>query len=160
MRARFTALLIVGLALAVPVAGSAAGPSPGQRSPEQARILIPAIAVYATVGTDLMRGPAWWPQSTRPDRHGVVAIAAHDVTPVPGFGWHGPFRFIYRLRPGNRITLVWHRVRYEYVMTGRRVLPDTYLYPFPVDGDWLVLSTCWPAGSAVNRMYVYARRAS
>jgi hypothetical protein len=37
-----------------------------------------------------------------------------DVTPVPGYGGHGPFYRLYFLKPGDLATIRWKGVTYTY----------------------------------------------
>jgi hypothetical protein len=43
-----------------------------------------------------------------------MVIDGHDVTPVPGYGAHGPFYRLYKLRPGDLATIKWNGVTYTY----------------------------------------------
>jgi hypothetical protein len=43
-----------------------------------------------------------------------MVIDGHDVTPVPGYGAHGPFYRLYLLKPGDLATIQWKGVRYTY----------------------------------------------
>jgi hypothetical protein len=63
----------------------------------------------------LAKGPVWDPfHPSRPGQGGTMVIDAHDVTPVPGYGAHGPFYRLYLLRPGDLATITWEGVRYTY----------------------------------------------
>lgn len=143
------AVLVLGLTLARST--SAAG---GQT------ISIPRIGVTAAIGTDLARGPVFWPRVGRPGRGTTIAIAAHDVTPVPGFGGHGPFHDIDELGKGDRIYVRWDGKRYTYVVTGHRLIPSSSLHIADLTPyERLLLTTCWPRGSSAYRLVVYARPA-
>src|SRR5213595_3663033 len=63
------------------------------------------IPVYQQVtGATLGLGAGHYADSNMPGTgHGIVAVAAHRVTPVGGRPY-GPFRFIDRLRRGDSIT--------------------------------------------------------
>lgn len=63
----------------------------------------------------LAMGPVW--DLAHPQRPGggqPMVIDGHDVTPVPGYGAHGPFYRLYLLKPGDLATITWHGVRYTY----------------------------------------------
>jgi len=123
-------------------------------------ISIPHIGVIGTIGSDLARGPVFWPQVGRPGQGTTVAIAAHDITPVPGFHGHGPFHDINELRPGDRIYLSWNNTRYAYRVTGHRLLPSHDMHIADLTRyERLLLTTCWPRGSSRYRLVVYARPA-
>ncbi|HUZ14880.1 MAG TPA: hypothetical protein VMU72_01725 [Gaiellaceae bacterium] len=64
---------------------------------------------------DLARGPIWdlgW--ATRPGDGLTMVIDAHDVTPVPGYGAHGPFYRLYTIKPGYLAKIKWHGVWRTY----------------------------------------------
>jgi LPXTG-site transpeptidase (sortase) family protein len=143
---------LLGLTLALPATAAA--------SSHRDAISIPTIGVTATIGTSLARGAIYWDRVGRPGQGTTVAIAAHDVTPVPGFHGHGPFHDIDRLRKGDRITVSRGGKRYAYRVTGRSVIASTNLHIADLTRyERLVLTTCWPRGSGKYRLVVYARPA-
>jgi LPXTG-site transpeptidase (sortase) family protein len=145
-----TATLVLGLTFALP-AGAAAAPQ---------TISIPKIGVTAGIGASLARGAIFWPRVGRPGQGTTVAIAAHDVTPVPGFHGHGPFHDLNQLRKGDRIYIAWNGKRYAYRVTGHRLVPATNLHIADLTRyERLLLTTCWPPGSSTYRLVVYARPA-
>jgi LPXTG-site transpeptidase (sortase) family protein len=146
-----TAALVLGLTYALP-AGAARHPQP--------TITIPRIGITATIGTNLDHGPIFWPRVGRPGQGTTIAIAAHDITPVPGFHGHGPFHDINKLSKGNTITLTWHGSRHRYTVTGHRLIPATNKHIADLTHyERLILTTCWPRGSSTYRLVIYARPA-
>jgi LPXTG-site transpeptidase (sortase) family protein len=146
-----TVAVVVGLTFALPA--HAAG-----RAPEA--ISIPSIGVSAAIGESLDRGPVFWPRVGRPGQGTTIAIAAHNVTSVPGFDGHGPFHDIDQLRERDRIFLTSHGRRHAYVVTGRRVIRSTNLHMADLTRyERVLLTTCWPRGSSAYRLVVYARPA-
>jgi LPXTG-site transpeptidase (sortase) family protein len=146
------ATALVGLVFALPA--PAARFSPGET------ISIPKIGVTAKIGTRLSRGAIYWKRVARPGRGTTIAIAAHDITPVPGFHGHGPFHDINRLAKGDKITVTHAGRRYGYHVTGQRVFPSTNLHIADLTRyERLLLTTCWPRGSSKYRLVVYARPA-
>src|SRR5215831_7504604 len=64
---------------------------------------------------DLARGPVWdLGYSARPGDGLTMVVDAHDVTPVPGYGAHGPFYRLYTMKPGDLAVIRWHGVRRTY----------------------------------------------
>lgn len=123
-------------------------------------ISIPAIGVSAAIGTTLARGPVFWDRVGRPGQGTTIAVAAHDVTPVPGFDGHGPFHDIDRLRKHDPVYLTVGRDRYVYRVTGQRQIRSTNLHIADLTRwERLLLTTCWPRGSSAYRLVVYARPA-
>ncbi|MEU9860432.1 class E sortase [Streptomyces sp. NPDC047971] len=107
-----------------------------------------------------------YPGTAAPGRPGNVALAGHRNT-------HGePFRYINRLRPGDRIRLQTREREYEYVVdqvlaqtaprdTGviqpvpRSLVKPSYGYSAP--GSYLTLTTCTPEFSSAYRLVVWAK---
>jgi LPXTG-site transpeptidase (sortase) family protein len=143
---------LVGLTAALPATAASSSP--------RNTISIPKIGVTATIGTSLARGAIYWHRVGRPGQGTTVAIAAHDVTPVPGFHGHGPFHDIDRLRKGDRITVTRRGKRYAYRVTGRSVIASTNVHIADLTRyERLILTTCWPRGSSKYRLVVHARPA-
>jgi LPXTG-site transpeptidase (sortase) family protein len=143
-----TSVFVLGLAFAHPAAAG--------RRPSPA-ISIPRIGVTAEIGAALGRGPVFWPKVGRPGQGTTIAIAAHDVTPVPGFHGHGPFHDLDELRKGDRIFLTWRSARHIYHVTGRRLVPSADMHIADLTRhERLLLTTCWPRGSTAYRLVVYA----
>ena len=150
-RVSLTLVLAVGLTLAFAATA-------GARTDSTSRISISRIGVSSIIGGSLARGPVYWPSVGRPGQGTTVAIAGHDVTPVPGFDGHGPFHDIDRLRKGDLINLEWHGTRHDYRVTGYRVIPSSDLHIADLTRyERLLLTTCWPRGSSQYRFVVYAR---
>jgi LPXTG-site transpeptidase (sortase) family protein len=145
-----TAVAVLGLTFVVP-AGASVAPT---------TIAIPRIGVTAAIGTRLDRGPIFWPRVGRPGQGTTVAIAAHDVTPVPGFHGHGPFHDINDLRNGDRIYISRAGERHPYRVTGQKHVLATNLHIADLTRyERVLLTTCWPRGSSKYRLVVYARPA-
>jgi LPXTG-site transpeptidase (sortase) family protein len=145
-----TAVAVLGLTFALPADASAAPPT----------IAIPRIGVTATIGTRLDRGPIFWPRVGRPGQGTTVAIAAHDITPVPGFHGHGPFHDINQLHNGDRINLTQAGERHTYRVTGQKLVLATNVHIADLTSyERVLLTTCWPRGSSKYRLVVYARPA-
>jgi LPXTG-site transpeptidase (sortase) family protein len=120
-------------------------------------ISIPRIGVTALIRTSLGRGPIFWKKVGRPGQGTTIAIAAHDVTPVPGFQGHGPFHDIDRIRKRDRIYVTWAGTRYSYLVTGQRLIRSTNMHIADLTRhERLLLTTCWPRGSGDYRLVVYA----
>ena len=138
----------------------AALPATAARSPAHEAISIPKLGVTARIGTLLSRGAIYWSRVGRPGQGTTIALAAHDITPVPGFSGHGPFHDIDRLARGDKITVTHGGRRYAYRVTGRRVIAASNRHIADLTRyERLLLTTCWPRGSSTYRLVVYARPA-
>ena len=87
--------------------------------PHPARMTVGVLRMYnQRIGwkdCDLAKGPIWDPgHPARPGDGETMVIDAHDVTPVPGYGAHGPFYRLYLLKPGDLATITYKHVRYTY----------------------------------------------
>ena len=127
-------------------------------SPRPSRVIgpplltIPRLDLKARIGTDLERGPAWWPVTGRPGGGDTVAVAGHRTT------FTRPFYWLERLRTGDSISIRWAGRVHAYRVTGRRVLSAKNLHIADARGyEVLLLSACTPRGSARQRIVVYAR---
>jgi hypothetical protein len=49
----------------------------------------------------------------------TMVIDAHDVTPVPGYGAHGPFYNLYLVKRGYRAKIKWNGVWRTYRFVAR-----------------------------------------
>jgi LPXTG-site transpeptidase (sortase) family protein len=146
-----TAAVLMGLIFAFPAGAARSAPE---------AISIPKIGVNAKLGTRLSRGAIYWERVGRPGQGTTIAIAAHDVTPVPGFRGHGPFHDINRLAKGDEVTVTDAGKRHAYRVTGRRVILGTNRHIADLTRyERLLLTTCWPRGSSKYRLVVYARPA-
>lgn len=90
----------------------------------------------------------------------TVVLSGHRVTPVPGYGSHGPFRYVDQLQVGDVIR-VWvkhlHRT-FTYRMTHERVVsPNDVGVMDDMGYPQLVLTTCTPPHTATYRLIVFAK---
>jgi hypothetical protein len=71
---------------------------------------------------DLAYGPIWdVAYKTRPGMGLTMVIDAHDVTPVPGYGAHGPFYRLYLIKPGYLAHIKWNGVWRTYRFVAKPV---------------------------------------
>ena len=127
--------------------------------PHPARMTVGVLHMYnQRIGAPddcvLAKGPMWDP--FHPDRPGdgkTMVIDAHDVTPVPGYGAHGPFYRLYLLKPGDLATITWKGVRYTYRFVTKpwaeRQCLSKYVNDIParLDGELM----CFGNDKPVNR---------
>ena len=159
-------VLTVAIGLASTVlatsSGIAGGPSCPQR-PERrnpALLTIRALHIFnkpiRAGSCNLAKGPIWDPgYPVRPGQGMTMVIDAHDVTPVPGYGAHGPFYNLYRIRPGYLAKIKWKGVwrTYRFVM---KPTPRTQKHPivktsFRVESVWF--RCCWPRYTKNDFLY-------
>ncbi len=118
---------------------------------------IPSIGLHGRLTSSLAAGPVeWWHDAD------TVAIAGHDVTPVPGYGAHGPFWTLYRVTPGDLVYVGVRVYRVRFV-TDINCGSNTRQCPralWILRWRGLVLSECWPRYTAQDRKVVLARLVS
>lgn len=121
-----------------------------------ARLEVPAMDVDHVVveGTDkssLKKGPGRYRGTFMPGEDELVYIAGHRTT------YGAPFSDIDRLKRGDRVTLELPYATFEYAVTGRRIVPATYLRALESRGrEEVALQACWPRFFATQRIIVYA----
>ena len=132
---------------------ASSAPAPTRRSARGGfpLIKIPRLGLETRVGSDLNRGPIWWPVTGRPGRGDTVAIAGHRTT------YTRPFYALDRLQPGDSIYVRWAGQMHAYRVSGTRILSAKQLHIADARGhEVLLLSACHPKGSARQRIVVYA----
>jgi sortase A len=122
------------------------------------RIIVPRLGLNKVFvhGTrwaeDLSRGPGHYKETGIPGVGKTVAIAGHRTT----FG--APFRYINKLRDGDRITLQLPYGTFTYRVFKHKIVDNSdWSIIKPLGFDALVLSACHPLYSAAQRWVVFAR---
>jgi hypothetical protein len=111
---------------------------------------------------DLARGPIWdlgW--AARPGDGLTMVIDAHDVTPVPGYGTHGPFYRLYTIKPGELARIRWNGVWRTYRFVTHPFAKPQRLANGRVDNkpikDWrgevVYFRCCWPRYTRNDYLY-------
>lgn len=128
-------------------------------------ISIPAARVHSPIvqgvgASSLARGAGHYPGTFWPGQGHTVVLAGHDVTFVPSARGGHVFHNLAlgRRYVGARIFIRYQRKTYVYRIVNEVVRPPTYA-PFlsRLAPDRLVLTTCYPPGSASERLIVFAR---
>ena len=120
------------------------------------RIDLDAVVVEGVDTASLRKGPGHYPETAYPwEAGGRVAIAGHRTT------YLHPFWNLDKLRAGDRITLLTRFGRFDYRVTGSRIVsPADGSVLEPTGLPTLVLTTCNPRFSASQRLVIFARRVS
>jgi hypothetical protein len=111
---------------------------------------------------DLARGPIWdlgW--LARPGDGLTMVIDAHDVTPVPGYGAHGPFYRLYTIKPGELAKIrwngVWRTYRFvTYPFAKPQRLKNGRVNNRPIKdwrGEVVYFRCCWPRYTRNDYLY-------
>jgi sortase A len=121
------------------------------------RLRIRKLGVNAIVvdGTDsdlLKRGPGRHRSTFVPGSGELTYVAGHRTT------YGAPFADIDKLERGDPVVFEVPYGRFEYAVTGRRIVPATYVQALRSRGrDEIALQACWPRFFATQRIIVYAR---
>lgn len=121
-------------------------PKPGHA--EYGRIEVPRLHLDAPIRADsrlreLKDAVGHLPSTYWPGMGGTVALFGHRKTPWGGMT-HGPFRYINRLRAGDRIVVTMPYGRYTYVVRGHRIIRPTALREVraSLDREELLVAAC------------------
>lgn len=70
------------------------------------------------------------------------------------------FYLLGKLEPGDEIMLWYEGARHDYRVTESRVVAadDLSFLNYPDDSERIVLQTCWPVGTSIKRLLVFADR--
>lgn len=157
---------LTALALAAPngVAGSSSRDARAGR--HHALLTIPALGIYGKAvrpenERNMALGPVWNPSfPARPGKGQAMLVEAHDVTPVPGYGAHGPFYNLDLIKRGDLAKVRWNRVWRTYRFV-RRPVPHpqsagngyitTYSRKHPGQ-EVIFFRCCWPRGTSNDWM--------
>ena len=143
-------------------------PAHEKEASRQGLLTIKALHIFnkpiRTRCRDLARGPIW--DLAFPGRPGdglTMVIDAHDVTPVPGYGAHGPFYRLYTIKPGQLVKIKYHRVLYvyrfvTYPFAKPQRLKNGHVNNRPIKnwrGEVIYFRCCWPRYT--RHEYLYER---
>ena len=158
---------LTSMVMATPSGSAGQGCAARPVSRHTARLTIKSLhIVYKPIfarACDLARGPIWdVGYATRPGMGLTMVIDAHDVTPVPGYGAHGPFYHLNLIRPGYLAKIRWNGVWRTYRFVSRpRPYPqrpksevDKHIKNFGV--EVVYFRCCWPRYTRKNYLTVRA----
>jgi len=134
-------------------------------------LVIPKIGVntqiFANVDPDdpaeylplLVQGVAHAKGSQLPGEQGTVFLFAHSAdSPLNITRYNAVFYLINKLKPDDQIIVYYQREKYLYQVIGKKIvapeLVEEYLYS--LKKSTLVLQTCYPPGTSINRLLVVA----
>ncbi len=98
-----------------------------------------------------------------PGEKGHIFLFAHSTDYFWNVGsYNAVFYLLYKLEKGDRITLFYKGQRYVYQVIQKTVVnPDEVHYlTRKTTNEFLTLQTCWPPGTTLKRMLVFASRVS
>lgn len=136
-------------------------------------IVVPKIAANANVISNvdssddkayleaLKHGVAHAAGSSFPGQGGHIFLFAHSTDYFWNVGtYNAVFYLLTKLEKGDEINLFYKGQRYVYKVVDQTIInPDEVDYlTRKTDVEFLTLQTCWPAGTTLKRLLVFARR--
>ena|SRR3989339_296275 len=105
----------------------------------------------------LDQGVVLYPGSALPGQSGEVALSGHSsVFPWNKTSYGQVFALLDKVENGDVISLVYNNYQYDYQVTGKAVLLPNQVKTSPTMEQKLLISTCWPIGTSLKRLVVYA----
>lgn len=132
---------------------------PGISTSKQKILTIPQIGVNGEIhegdNTDLLKLGIWHlPWTGSPDKGGNTVLVAHRFLKTSG---PDTFYFLDKLKVGDRFTLTWEGIVYNYSVTKSFVVPPTSIeIESPTAIPTLTLYTCTPLWSSTDRLVIRA----
>ena len=109
----------------------------------------------------LNKGVAQAAGTAYPGEGGHIFLFAHSTDYFWNVGtYNAVFYILYKLEKGNEIDLFYKGQRYVYKVVGKEVVnPDQVQYlTRKTNREFLTLQTCWPLGTTLKRLLVFAVR--
>lgn len=134
-------------------------------------IVIPKIAANANVINNvnaaneteyldaLQRGVAHAAGTAFPGEGGHIFMFAHSTDYIWNVGtYNAVFYLLYKLEVGDEVNIFYKGTRHVYKVTGKQVVdPSEVEYlTRKTNSEFLTLQTCWPPGTTLKRMLVFA----
>jgi len=131
-------------------------------------ILIPEIGVSAPIVRpesenekdillSLKEGVALYPSFSMPGEKGTTIILGHSSPHLIYRGkYNTVFSFLGRLEKEDEIIIYYNNDKYIYKVTAKHTFSPTKEIKEQKDKPILLLVTCWPPGTDINRMVVRA----
>lgn len=96
-----------------------------------------------------------------PGEDGHIFLFAHSTDYVWNVGnYNAVFYLLYKLKNGDEVNLFYGGQRYAYEVTGSEIVDasEVEYVTRQTDEEFLTLQTCWPPGTTLKRLLVFAER--
>lgn len=135
--------------------------SPNSISISKIGINAPIVSADGTkqsqLNAALDQGVVLYPGSPLPGQSGEVALTGHSsVFPWNKTSYGQVFALLDKVEKGDVISVVYDNYQYDYQVTDKNVLLPSQVKTSPTMEHKLIISTCWPIGTALKRLVVYA----
>lgn len=136
-------------------------------------IVVPAIAanaaVYANVNAadskeyleTLKKGVAHAAGTSFPGESGHIFFFAHSTDYFWNVSdYNAIFYLLYKLKNEDEVNIFYQGKRYVYKVIGQEVVDPSAVHYLTrkTPGEFLTLQTCWPPGTTLKRLLVFAER--
>lgn len=109
----------------------------------------------------LTQGVAQAKGSSTPEGAGNIFLFAHSSDNwYRANRYNSVFYLLHKLEKGDEIVLYYNDFKYVYTVTGKEIIgaDNTQYMKADFAPESLILSTCWPPGTTLNRLLVFAKR--
>jgi len=105
----------------------------------------------------LDQGVVLYPGSALPGQGGEVALTGHSsVFPWNKTSYGQIFALLDKVEKGDIISIVYNNYQYDYQIINKVVFLPNQVKTSSTMEQKLMISTCWPIGTALKRLVVYA----
>lgn len=127
-----------------------------------ARILANVDAADDTIYLEALKeGVAQAAGSDFPGEGGHIFLFAHSTDYIWNIGsYNAVFYLLYKLEEGDEVNIFYKGQRYVYKVIGKKIVnPSQVEYlTRKTNREFLTLQTCWPPGTTLQRLLVFATR--
>lgn len=138
-------------------------------------VVIPKIGANANIianvdaGNDteyldaLQHGVAHAEGTAFPGEGGHIFMFAHSTDYIWNVGtYNAVFYLLYKLEVGDEVNIFYKGERFVYKVTGKEIVDPSQVEYLTrkTDSEFLTLQTCWPPGTTLKRMMVFAEPVS
>ncbi len=109
----------------------------------------------------LQKGVAHAQGTAYPGEGGHIFLFAHSTDYIWNVGtYNAVFYLLYKLEAGNEINLFYKGQRYVYRVFDKKIVEPSQVefLTRKTDREFLTLQTCWPPGTSLKRLLVFATR--
>lgn len=95
-----------------------------------------------------------------PGQNGHIFLFAHSTDYVWNIStYNAVFYLLYKLDDGDEVNIFHQGRRYVYTVTGKKVVEptDVQYLTNKTESEFLTLQTCWPPGTTLKRLLVFAK---
>jgi len=135
-------------------------------------LLIPKIGVQAKITANvnvnnqksyqsaLVQGVAHARGTVFPGMKGTIYLFAHSsIAPWQINHRHAPFLLLHKLEKGDKIIVFFQMKKFNYQVTEKKIIsPSNTSFFKQLGKEMLVLQTCYPPGTAVKSLLIFAQR--